>query len=112
MAERGSGPAAPRRAARRTLSASIGRGLVFLLFALLLLYAGDWIFLRIRIMTNGQPYSTVTVRPYYAVPEKGRKTEFLFDDPHEQTCVHSLFPHDGDTPCWYLTRHTETRISM
>jgi hypothetical protein len=52
------------------------------------------------------------VRRYYAVPQKSGKIEFLHADPQEQNCVHSLFPHMGDAPCWYMLRHTEQRIDM
>lgn len=86
--------------------------LLIVLVSLAIVYALDYAVLRYRIATNRNPYGTVTVRPYYAVPRKDHKTEFLFDDPHDQTCVNSLFPHFGDTPCWYLTRHTEPRIDM
>jgi hypothetical protein len=27
------------------------------------------------------------------------------------TCVHSLFPHMGYQPCWYLSRHSEQRTN-
>lgn len=83
---------------------------VLLLFALV--YAGDFLLLRYRIATNDRPFGTVTVRPYYAVPQKNHKTEFLFDDPQDQTCVHSLFPHLGDQPCWYLSTHKDQRIDI
>jgi hypothetical protein len=52
------------------------------------------------------------VRPYYAVPQKNHKTEFLFDEPQDETCVHSLFPHLGDEPCWYLSTHKDQRIDI
>ncbi len=76
------------------------------------LYFCDYVILRVRIATNRQPYGTVTVTPYYAVPQKNHKTEFLFDDPRDETCVHSLFPHSGDSPCWYLSRNKEQRTNM
>jgi hypothetical protein len=68
--------------------------------------------LRYRIAASRSPFSTVTVRPYYAVPQKNRKTEFLLGDPQQETCVHSLFPHLGDAPCWYLNKHREKRIDL
>jgi hypothetical protein len=77
-----------------------------------LLYVGDYASIRYRAATNRNAYGTVTVQPYYAVPRKDHKTEFLFDDPQDQTCVHSLFPHFGDSPCWYLNRNKQKRINM
>ena len=70
------------------------------IFALaLLLYAGDWLSLRLRIPPR-EPYGTVTVRRYYAVALKSKKTSYMFDEPQEETCVNALFPHEGDAPCW------------
>ena len=47
---------------------------------------------------------------YYALHKSKQKTNFMFADPEVQTCVHSLFPHSGHPPCWYLGRHAEQRI--
>jgi hypothetical protein len=30
----------------------------------------------------------------------------------QKTCVHSLFPHSGDPPCWFLIRHAEQRTDI
>lgn len=88
------------------------RTLIAVVLTTAVVYAGDYLFLRFRIATNRQPFGTVTVQPYYAVPQKDHKTEFFFDDPHDQTCVHALFPHLGDSPCWYLNRNKDKRINM
>lgn len=90
----------------------VQRTLLGALLLLVLIYAGDFLLLRFRIATNRGPFGTVTVRPYYAVPQKNHKTEFLFDDPQDETCVHSLFPHLGDEPCWYLSTHKDQRIDI
>lgn len=91
---------------------TIQRTAIGIFVAAAVLYIGDDVWLRYRIATNRQPYGTVTVRPYYAVPQKDHKTEFLMDDPQDMTCVESLFPHFGDSPCWYLNGHKEKRINM
>ena len=72
----------------------------------------DYLVLRLKIATHGRAYGSVTVHPYYAVPRKDQKLEFLLADPQDQTCVHSLFPHLGDVPCWYLTRNKNKRIDL
>jgi len=79
---------------------------------LFLVYAGDYLILELRIHSNKNAFGTVTVHRYYAVPQKSGKLEFLSTDPQDQTCVHSLFPHMGNPPCWYLVRHTEQRIDL
>lgn len=88
------------------------RTFIAVVLTIAVVYACDYLVLRFRVATNRQPYGTVTVRPYYAVPQKDHKTEFLFDDPQDETCVNALFPHLGDSPCWYLTRNKDRRINM
>jgi hypothetical protein len=51
------------------------------------------------------------VERYDAIPEKNGKTEFAFEQPAAQPCVHALFPHDGNLPCWHLSRHAVQRIN-
>jgi hypothetical protein len=75
-------------------------------------YASDYLSVRYRIPGNREQFGTMTVRRYDAVQEKNGKTEFLFNPPEAQTCVHSLFPHFGYTPCWYLARHAEQRTDI
>jgi hypothetical protein len=36
----------------------------------------------------------------------------MFDPPAPQDCVYSLFPHFGDSPCWYLSRHTRQQVNV
>jgi len=71
-------------------------------------YLGDWAVLKFR----KDPTGTVMVRPYYAVPRKDKREDYMFDDPHDQTCVNSLFPHQQTLPCWYLKRHTDRRTDL
>jgi hypothetical protein len=85
---------------------------VRILFVLLILvscaYLGDVAVLHFR----KDPTSTVTVHPYTAVPRKDKREEYLFDDPYDQACVNSLFPHRQMPPCWYLRRQPEVRTNL
>lgn len=72
----------------------------------------DYLVFRIRVATNSNPYGSVTVSRYYAVAQKNGKTQFIFDPPEPETCVHALFPHSGLKPCWYLSRHPEQRTDI
>lgn len=72
----------------------------------------DWAVFELRVVTKRNPYGTVTVDHYYAIGEKGGKTEFIFDPPQAQTCVHALFSHAGYSPCWYLSRHPEQKTDV
>lgn len=75
-------------------------------------YGADYCVFRYRVATKGQTFGSVTVEHYNAVPRKDGKSEFIFDPPVQKTCVHSLFPHAGNPPCWFLSRHAEQRTDM
>ena len=55
-------------------------------------------------------FKQVQVQPYYAVPMKDGKTEFMMLDPETDTCIRSLFPHFGYRPCWRM--QSRQRINM
>jgi uncharacterized membrane protein len=78
----------------------------------LLAYGIDFAVFRYRVATNRQAYGQITVSSYDSVLQKNGKTQFIFNPPAAQTCVHSLFPYGGFVPCWYLQRHTEPRIDI
>jgi hypothetical protein len=88
------------------------RGTLLLACLAALLFVGDFAVLRYRVAAGTQAFGKVTVRPYYAVRLKSGKTEFLFQDTREETCVNSLFPHLSRTPCWYLRRHPDQRTPI
>jgi hypothetical protein len=79
---------------------------------LLFTYAGDYLSVRYKIPNGRDPFSAVTIQPYYAIHEKNGRTEFDFAQPQTQVCVRSLFPHFGYAPCWYVSRHTDKRIDI
>lgn len=92
------------------------RVLLAVFILLLVVYGVDYLQLRYRIWRDKQPYGTVTVQIMYAISEKGspgaNKTEYSSGDPQDQTCVNSLFPHLGYSPCWYLRRHTQKQVNI
>jgi hypothetical protein len=77
-----------------------------------LAYLTDFAILRWRFKNKGDVFATVKISPYYAVPRKDHKVEFMFQDPVDETCVNSLFPHGGNSPCWYLKKHRERRVDL
>lgn len=78
----------------------------------IVVYAVDYALFRYRVAANREPFGQMTVSSYDAVKQKNGKTEFIFNPPEQQTCVHALFPHSGFVPCWYLRRHTEPRTDI
>jgi len=85
---------------------------LFGLATALLAFGVDFAAFRLRLATNRNPYGSVVVTRYYAVLQKSGKTQFIFDPPAPETCVHALFPHSGVLPCWYLNRHPEQRTNI
>ena len=72
----------------------------------------DFALFRVRVATNRNAYGSVTVSHYYAVLQKNGKTQFIFEPPGPESCVHALFPHSDALPCWYLSRHPERRTDI
>ena len=73
-----------------------------------LIWAGDYA----RLLTVNPRFGSVRTQRYFAVTLKNHKTEFMYDDPSDQSCVHSLFSHFGCSPCWYLQRHRYQRVDV
>lgn len=74
-------------------------------------YVCDTVALTYRLPRNRIQYATVMVQKSYVIPMKDGKTQYSFDPPAPQECVNALFPHNGDPPCWYLSRHTKQQVN-
>jgi hypothetical protein len=79
---------------------------------LVIAYGADYGVFQYRLATKRQPFGSITVEHYDAVEHKDGKAELIFEPPVQQTCVHSLFPHAGDPPCWFLSRHAEQKTDI
>jgi hypothetical protein len=75
------------------------------------LYVGDDLSVRYRIPRNRDAFGVVTIRRFDAISQKNNKTEYVYEEPTTVTCTHSLFPHFGYQPCWYLSRHADQRVN-
>lgn len=64
-------------------------------------FAFDWALYELR----GSPQSSVAVSQFMSIPLKGQKTEYDYLGTANVACDVALFPHGGETPCWYLTGH-------
>jgi hypothetical protein len=87
---------------------------IVLIAVLIITYIGDFISVhyRMRKPTPNNPFESVSIDRMYAVLQKSGKSEFIPADTQTVTCVHSLFPHAGYNPCWYVTRQNNTTIPM
>jgi hypothetical protein len=78
------------------------------------LYVGDYLSVRFKIAkkTAGDPLDSMKIQRTYVIPHKDGRAEIIFGEPETQMCVHSLFPHLGYTPCWYLKRQAAKPLVM
>jgi len=95
----------------------LGKVIYALLMVLAVTYGYDYASVRRRMNSQkpGDPFDTVTYPHILAIPEKGNKVEYALDaqSPMEtESCVHSLFPHYGYTPCWYVVRRSKSPTQM
>ena len=97
--------------------ALLERVVISLALAVALAYAGDYLLVRLRMLypKTNDPFETLTAPRILAVPEKGNRTSYEIDVLHPtQTfvCVHSIFPHYGNQPCWYLKKKIDNPIPL
>src|SRR5215472_9802302 len=99
----------PRILAKRILSA--------VLIVSAASYGGDFLWFRFRMLhaRPSDPLETLKTLRVLAIPEKGGKTSYEIDQQNPEqtvTCVHSLFPHAGFSPCWYVQPRLSQPIQM
>jgi hypothetical protein len=95
----------------------VKRILIAALAALALVYVADFASVLVRMLhpKPDNPFETVTALRILAIAEKNGKTEYTIDQLQPQqtaVCVHALFPHNSDPPCWYLKRKFAQPIPM
>ena len=88
-----------------------------LVVLLVVAYVYDYLSVRLRMCAQkqGDPFDVVTYPHLLVIPQKGNKLEYALDaqSPMESDpCVHSLFPHFGYTPCWYVRRRAKIPTQM
>jgi len=80
-------------------------------------YATDYLYVRVRMFhpKPADPFETIKALRVLAIPEKNGKTSYELDAQNPEqtvTCVHSLFPHSGSSPCWYVKPRINQPIPM
>ena len=93
------------------------RVLLGLLLVLGILYGSDFLYVRARMIhpKPADPFETLKAPRILAIPEKNGKTSYEVDTQNPEqtvTCVHSVFPHSGYSPCWYIKPRINQPISM
>jgi hypothetical protein len=89
-------------------------GIVVVLIAAFIV---DYVLLRAKVMFPklGAATGTVVMTRLYAISQKNGRVEYELDanQPEVTTpCVHSLFPHMGNSPCWYLKQNANKPIPV
>lgn len=92
-----------------SIAKKVALGLVLLVA---LAYAVDYVSIHVPIPPGRAQFGTLTVKPYYAVPMKDGKTEYMYEDPQTETCSHSLFPQYGHSPCWRETSKPDKQLKL
>jgi hypothetical protein len=95
----------------------VRRALVSLVAVAPVVYAGDYVWLRLRAAYPrlGSAFGSVQMVRLYAIPLKNGGTEYELDARQPEltvSCVNSLFPHLGYGACWYLRRNSQKPIPM
>lgn len=73
-------------------------------------YGCDYLWVRYRMANPkaGDAFGSVTF--YDSTTMKNGKVEVFYDQPQTELCVHAIFPHLGNRPCWYASRRTVKSI--
>jgi hypothetical protein len=92
---------------------SIAKKIVLGLIAVVvLIYAGDYVSIHVPIPPGRERFGTRQVKPYYAVPMKDGKVEYMYEDAQTETCSHSLFPQYGHSPCWRESPKPDKQLKL
>jgi len=99
----------PQILAKRILAAVV--------LMLAFVYCVDYAWFRIRMAhpKPSDPLESMKALRVLAIPEKSGKTSYEIDQVNPEqtiTCVHSLFPHGGNSPCWYVKPRISQPIPM
>jgi hypothetical protein len=85
--------------------------------AVVAVFIVDYAVLRAKLMFPklGVATGTVQMQRLYAIPQKNGRVEYELDANRPEVttpCVHSLFPHMGSSPCWYLQQNATKPIPV
>jgi hypothetical protein len=95
----------------------LGRVVAAVSLLIAITFVVDYVVLRIRVLhaTATIPFEHLTRNRLLAIKVKNGTTEYEPDEarPTEDiTCVHTLFPHYGDQPCWYVKPRLDQPIPI
>jgi len=84
----------------------IQRLALFAIAGFIVLYVCDYAVARLR------PTGSVDVQIMWAIKQKDSRIDYELGDTETRPCVHSVLPHLGYAPCWYLSGHRNQTITV
>ena len=99
------------------MSSIFKRIIVGIVMAVIAAFVVDYVVLRAKVMFPklGAATGTVQMTRLYAIAQKNGRVEYEFAANQPEVtmpCVHSLFPHMGNSPCWYLRQNATKPIPV
>jgi hypothetical protein len=99
------------------LSNILKRTVIGIVIVVAVLFILDYVVLGAKMMFPklGAATGTVQMTRMYAISEKDGRVEYEMDANQPEVtmpCVHSLFPHLGNSPCWYLQQNANKPIPV
>ncbi len=99
------------------LSNTLKRVAIGIVVAVVAAFIVDYVVLRAKIMFPklGAATGTVQMTRLYAIAQKNGRVEYELDANQPEVtmpCIHSLFPHMGNSPCWYLQQNATKPIPV
>jgi hypothetical protein len=99
------------------LSSIFKRIVIGIVVAVVAAFAVDYLVLRAKMAFPrlGAAMGTVQMTRLYAIAQKNGRVEYELDANQPEVtmpCVHSLFPHLGSSPCWYLQQNATKPIPV
>jgi hypothetical protein len=82
------------------------RGIGILLLIAALLYPLDFAVWRVRVARGGG-MGSVEVDMYTVAELKGGKEDYYPNGTLAVACTKSIYPQEGNNPCWWVERHPE-----
>jgi hypothetical protein len=99
------------------LSSIFKRTIIGIIVTVVAAFVVDYAVLRAKMMFPklGAATGTVQMTRLYAIAQKNGRVEYELDANQPEVtmpCVHSLFPHMGSSPCWYLQQNATKPIPV
>jgi hypothetical protein len=82
------------------------QGIAGVLLIAALAYPVDWAVWKVRVVQGGG-LGSVQVDMYTVAELKGGKEDYYPDGTSMVTCSKSLYPQEGNDPCWWVERHRQ-----